>query len=104
MIDAQEGARILKILGTLNEAQARWFVAKEALTLGRGGLKRLHELTGMSQPTILKGMRELRVPGPSGPPGASGGPGAAASGSRWGPPASDGTWSASWTRRRRATR
>lgn len=92
MIDAPEGALILKILGTLNQAQARWFVAKEALALGRGGLKRLHELTGMSHPTILKGMREFRCPG------------AAASGLRWRPLASDGTRSASWTRRRRATR
>ena len=69
MIDAQQRALILKILGALNEAQARWFVAKEALSLGRGGLKHLHELTGMSQPTILKGMAELRVPGPLGSPG-----------------------------------
>ena len=49
---------MLAVLGTLNEAQARWYVAREALA--RGGLKRLHEVTGMSRPTILKGMRELR--------------------------------------------
>lgn len=69
MIGAQQAALALKVLGTLNEAQARWYVAKEALALGRGGLKRMHELTGMSQPTILKGMRELRSPGPLGVPG-----------------------------------
>ncbi len=69
MVDAKQAALILKVLETLNEAQARWYVAKEALTLGRGGLKRMHELTGMSQPTILKGMRELRAPGPLGLPG-----------------------------------
>ena len=51
---------MLAVLGTLNEAQARWYVAREALARGRGGLKRLHEVTGMSRPTILKGMRELR--------------------------------------------
>jgi len=51
---------LLKVLGVLNEAQARWYVAREALARGRGGLKGLHELTGMSRPTILKGMRELR--------------------------------------------
>jgi hypothetical protein len=50
----------LAVLGTLNEAQARWYVAREALARGRGGLKLLHELTGMSRPTILKGMGELR--------------------------------------------
>jgi len=67
--DAQQAALILKVVRTLNEAQARWYVAKEALTLGRGGLRRMHELTGMSQPTILKGMRELRSRGPLGMPG-----------------------------------
>ncbi|MGH7372301.1 MAG: ISAzo13 family transposase, partial [Candidatus Methylomirabilales bacterium] len=51
---------LLKVLGSLNEAQARWYVAKETLTRGRGGLKAMHELTGMSRPTILKGIRELR--------------------------------------------
>ena len=28
----------LTILGRLNEAQARWYVAREALALGRGGI------------------------------------------------------------------
>jgi hypothetical protein len=51
---------MLKVLSTLNEAQARWYVAKEALSRGRGGLKAMSELTGMSRPTILKGIRELR--------------------------------------------
>ena len=50
----------LKILGALNEAQARWFVARETLAQGRGGLKAMHELTGMSRPTILRGIRELQ--------------------------------------------
>ena len=35
------------------------YVAKEAVAMGRGGVKAMHELTGMSRPTILKGMREL---------------------------------------------
>mgnify|MGYP001616249958 CR=1 FL=1 len=68
MLEATQATLMLKGLPTLNEAQARWYVAKEALALGRGGLKRMHALTGMSQPTILKGMRELRAPGPLGPP------------------------------------
>ena len=50
----------LKFLKTLNESQSRWYVAKEALSLGRGGLKAMNELTGMSRPTIMKGMNELR--------------------------------------------
>ena len=28
---------MLKVLDTLNEAQARWFVAREAMILGHGG-------------------------------------------------------------------
>ncbi|MGH8525341.1 MAG: ISAzo13 family transposase [Gammaproteobacteria bacterium] len=51
---------LLKVLGTLNEAQARWYVAREALARGRGGVQAMHDLTGLSRPTILKGMRELR--------------------------------------------
>ena len=45
---------MLKVLGALNESQARWYVAREALARGRGGLKAMFELTGMSRPTILK--------------------------------------------------
>ena len=37
----------------------RWYVAKEARALGRGGWKALQEWTGMSRPTLRKGMREL---------------------------------------------
>ena len=57
---------MLKLLETLNEAQARWYVAREAITRGRGGLKAMHALTGMSRPTILKGVRELRQERPVG--------------------------------------
>ena len=51
--------RWLKVLGTLNEAQARWFVADKALDLGRGGVTRLAALTGMSRTTITKGIADL---------------------------------------------
>ncbi len=50
----------LTILGRLNEAQARWYVAREALALGRGGIKAMEELTGISRRTILRGIRELK--------------------------------------------
>jgi len=36
----------LRVMGTLNEYQARLFVAEKALDLGRGGTSRLSELTG----------------------------------------------------------
>ena len=52
--------RWLRVLRTLNEEQARWFVADKALDLGRGGVTRLCELTGMSRTTIPKGISELR--------------------------------------------
>ena len=49
-----------KVLGTLNEAQRRWLVGREALRRGRGGIQRMVEESGLSKPTILKGIRELR--------------------------------------------
>jgi hypothetical protein len=49
-----------KVLKTLNEAQRRWLVGREALRRGRGGIQRLVEESGLSKPTILKGIRELR--------------------------------------------
>ncbi len=51
---------MLRVLGTLNEAQARWYVAREAIARGRGGLKVMAELTRMSRTTILRGVRELK--------------------------------------------
>jgi hypothetical protein len=35
-------------------------VETEALARGQGGLKAMRELTGMSRPTIVRDMRELR--------------------------------------------
>src|SRR3984957_9297255 len=51
----------LRILATLNEYQARLFVAEKALQLGRGGISRLSQLTGMSRVTITQGLSELRT-------------------------------------------
>jgi len=50
----------LKVMGALNEYQARLFVAEKALELGRGGTSRLSKLTGMSRVTITRGVAELR--------------------------------------------
>jgi transposase len=55
-----EERRWLKVLSTLNEAQARWFVADKALDVGRGGVTRLAQVTGMSRMTITKAIHELR--------------------------------------------
>jgi hypothetical protein len=54
-----EESRWLKVLSTLNEFQARLFVADKALDQGRGGISRLSKLTGMSRTTITKAVAEL---------------------------------------------
>jgi Rhodopirellula transposase DDE domain len=51
----------MRVLGTLNEYQARLFVAEKALQLGRGGISHLAHLTGMSRVTITQGLSELRT-------------------------------------------
>jgi len=56
---APEESRWLKVLGTLNEYQARLYVADRALDHGRGGISRLSQLTGMSRTTITKAVAEL---------------------------------------------
>ena len=59
--------RWLRVLGAMNEYQARLLVAEKALQLGRGGISRLAQLTGMSRVTITQGVRELisgKVRGP----------------------------------------
>src|SRR5439155_11920851 len=52
-------SRWLKVLGTLNELQARLFVADKALDQGRGGISRLSEVSGMSRTTSTKAIAEL---------------------------------------------
>src|ERR687895_689196 len=56
----QDSILLRKVLETLNEAQRRWLVGREALRGGRGGIQRMVETSGLSKPTILKGIRELR--------------------------------------------
>jgi transposase len=51
----------MRVLETLNEYQARLFVAEKALQLGRGGISHLSQLTGMSRVTINQGLNELRT-------------------------------------------
>jgi hypothetical protein len=55
---AQE-RRWLRVLSTLNEFQARLFVADKALDQGRGGISRMSALTGMSRTTLTKAASEL---------------------------------------------
>jgi len=57
---AMADKHFMTILDTLSEAQSRWYVAREAVALGRGGIKAMEGLTGISRPTILRGIRELQ--------------------------------------------
>jgi len=56
---SQGERRWLRVLGILNEYQGRLFVADKALEVGRGGISRLSQLTGMSRVTITSGVAEL---------------------------------------------
>jgi transposase len=62
-------ATFLRFFQTLDEHQARLCAAERALALGLGGITRLSRVTGLSAPTIRKGIRELRglepPPGPN---------------------------------------
>src|SRR5215475_2232556 len=50
----------LKLLPLLNERQRRLYAAQKVQELGYGGLKQVHEWTGLSRPTLLKGLAELQ--------------------------------------------
>jgi transposase len=54
-------ARILHMLSLLDEKQRRLYLAVEAKSMGRGGLKAVHELTGISMSTIIQGQKELNA-------------------------------------------
>ena len=44
----------------LNERARRLWAATEAWAIGRGGVSRVSEATGLSRPTIQAGLNELR--------------------------------------------
>ena len=52
--------RIMTMLPYLDEKQKRIYLATEAESLGYGGVKAVHKLTGMSKTTIIKGKKELQ--------------------------------------------
>jgi Rhodopirellula transposase DDE domain len=57
----QDITLLRRILSTLNEAQRRWLVGREALRCGQGGIQRMVEASGLSKPTVRRGIRELRA-------------------------------------------
>jgi transposase len=51
--------KINSILPMLDEKQRRVYLASEAKALGHGGVKIIHEISGVSQTTIIRGKKEL---------------------------------------------
>jgi transposase len=51
--------RIKTMFPLLDEKLRRIYLAKELESLGHGGLKSIHELTGVSKTTIIKAKKEL---------------------------------------------
>ena len=49
------------MLPLLDEKQRRLFLASCANSIGRGGLKQVSEISGVSKNTILKGQKELKI-------------------------------------------
>jgi transposase len=52
-------ARYIALKGVLDEQQRRLYAAVEAKVLGHGGVKRVHEATGIARGSILAGLKEL---------------------------------------------
>jgi len=50
----------IRVFPDLNEAQRRWLAGAMSLQEGWGGIRKIQALTGLSAPTIIKGMREVR--------------------------------------------
>jgi len=57
---AQQHKAINRVVATFDEKSRRRFVGLLALQLGRGGLERAHEITGLSRTTIRVGREEIR--------------------------------------------
>src|SRR5436309_12203827 len=55
----QHQRELAVFLATLNHEQRRLYAAVEANRLGRGGVGRVVELTGMCNATVARGRREL---------------------------------------------
>lgn len=66
-LECQEGNETIQaqheqvnlLMSRLNEQQRRWLAGLEAKRLGHGGIRRIHEVTGLDINTIRRGRREL---------------------------------------------
>jgi hypothetical protein len=62
-MDSGLATKINTMLPLLDEKQKRIFLALEANAIGRGGVKLVHEITGLSQTTIIRGKKEIEEGG-----------------------------------------
>jgi len=58
-MDSILAMKINTMLPLLDEKQKRIFLALEANAIGRGGVKLIHEISGVSQTTIIRGKKDL---------------------------------------------
>ena len=58
-MDSVTAERIQTLLPHLDERQRRLFLGIEAKGLGYGGVKEIHELTGVSKTTIIQGKKDI---------------------------------------------
>ena len=56
---AQEHQALNRVLVTLDEKSRRRLAGLLALQIGRGGIERMHEISGLSRTTIRMGRNEL---------------------------------------------
>ena len=59
-MDSMTISRIQSMLPLLDEKQKRLYLAAEVISMGYGGLKAVHKLTGVSKTTIIRGQKELK--------------------------------------------
>lgn len=57
---AQQHQAVNRVVAAFDEKSRRRFVGLLALQLGRGGVERAHEITGLSRTTIRVGREEVR--------------------------------------------
>jgi len=57
-MDSMTENRINTMLPLLDEKQRRIYLAAEVESIGFGGLKAVHELTGVSMTTIIRGKKK----------------------------------------------
>lgn len=58
--EAKEHQAINQVISLLHEKGQRRFVGLLTMQWGRGGMERVHLITGMSRPTIRRGQEEVQ--------------------------------------------